>query len=83
MVCVVTNLVSKAILDLVDTKLVSRMKKVTKDRVQRTLTLPENIDEQLRAESYKLRTPISYLVEKAVIAYFKEEDQQTLKLNSN
>lgn len=69
MVSTATKLVSKDILDLTSYQIGKRMKKVTKDRVQRTLTLPEELDKQLRIEATKQGMPISYLVEKAIAAY--------------
>ncbi len=49
------------------------MKKVTKDRIQRTVTLPEELDERLRLKAAELKSPISYLVEKAIVFYLESE----------
>lgn len=69
MVITLTNSVSKDILSLVTYQFGKQVKKVTENRIQRTLTLSETLDEQLRAEAARLEMPISYLVEKAIAAY--------------
>lgn len=42
------------------------MKKTSENRIQRTLTLDEGIDQRLRELSQKLKKPISHIVEEAV-----------------
>ena len=49
-----------------------KMKYTSKDRVQRTVTLPEKLDRELRVEAARRDMPISHLAEKAIASYLEK-----------
>lgn len=52
------------------------MKKTSLDRIQRTLTLQQDIDNLLREKAAKLKMPISHLAERAIAAYLQDSQEK-------